>query len=121
MNLQNGDLVVTIKVMAQDGVTGPVTHTLTIKGDPTAPSISYIKVNGEEADAPTETEPRYTYKKLLSNATSANVEVKSTVGSAYIEINGGTRTQGTAAESVSIPLTDNFALVNVNLYVNENR
>ena len=105
LDLQTGDEIRYVKVVSQDGSLQKM-YKLVIKGTDEAPSVESVTVNGLDATAPTDSEPRYTYLEVLPNASEVLIGVTAASKNHFVSINNGDITAGGYAElKVSMPIS----------------
>ena len=105
LDLQTGDEIRYFKVVSQDGSLQKM-YKLVIKGTDEAPSVESVTVNGLDATAPTDSEPRYTYLEVLPNASEVLIGVTAASKNHFVSINNGDITAGGYAElKVSMPIS----------------
>ena len=105
MDLQTDDEIRYVKVVSQDGSLQKM-YKLVIKGTDEAPSVESVTVNGLDATAPTDSEPRYTYLEVLPNASEVLIGVTAASKNHFVSINNGDITAGGYAElKVSMPIS----------------
>ena len=105
LDLQTGDEIRYVKVVSQDGSLQKM-YKLVIKGTDEAPSVESVTVNGLDATAPTDSEPRYTYLEVLPNASEVLIGVMAASKNHFVSINNGDITAGGYAElKVSMPIS----------------
>ena len=105
LDLQTDDEIRYVKVVSQDGSLQKM-YKLVIKGTDEAPSVESVTVNGLDATAPTDSEPRYTYLEVLPNASEVLIGVTAASKNHFVSINNGDITAGGYAElKVSMPIS----------------